>query len=339
MNTVIDSLYKSLSSSNKVVYFNPSKTELMCRCPYCGDSVKSNLSAHLYIKTEPPFAFFCQRCESSGLLNKDLMHDISVDDYDLEMLIRKEITDFKRNNLTTKFSFQKPTVLKIPKIQDDFSWRKSYIEERIGCELTKNDIRDFRLIPNFEDLLVLNKLDYMLNNKKFLDDCLLCDAKGIGWLSRDNSHAVFRLVDHHMRYKVIKLSDSLTCSKVYSIRNDIDLTSLNLEVIMTEGTFDILSVFKNLYKGEHSKNRIFCASSGKGFNYFPIYLQREYGFLNISLHIYSDNDVDLDRYNEMLRKNRFDSIDISYNIHQGEKDFGVPLNLIKVVKHHVKRSS
>ena len=333
MNNVINTLFDDLKKSNKVVYLNSSRTELSCRCPYCGDSVKNASSAHLYIKTEAPFSFFCQKCESSGLLNQQLLSDLLVDNSDLSHLIKVEMNEFKKSNLTNKVSIQKSRQLKIPTPQSDFDWKREYIENRLGCEITKKDILNLRIIPHLEDLLVLNKMEKMLDNKSFREKCYDIDKNGVGWLSQDNSHAVFRMVNGPYRYRNIKLTNSVVSSKVYTVKNKIDILSNKFTIILTEGIFDVLSVFKNLFNGENNPDRLFVASNGKGFSYFPLRFQREYGFLNLDLHIYSDNDVSLDYYKDLFKFNkRFSEVNIFFNTFKGEKDFGVPLNKIEVRK-------
>ena len=94
--SLIDDLYGVLRDANKVAYFNANHTELSVRCPYCGDSMKDRTHAHLYINVNPPYSFYCQRCESSGILNDGSLEDIGVFDDELSLAFHKSIKKFKR---------------------------------------------------------------------------------------------------------------------------------------------------------------------------------------------------------------------------------------------------
>ena len=94
MHELIETLNSRLKEKGKVVYFNSNKTELMTRCPYCGDSIKDRSHAHFYIKTIPPFSFYCQRCESSGLVDDKVINDLDSNIDGLGIDFFKEIKKF-----------------------------------------------------------------------------------------------------------------------------------------------------------------------------------------------------------------------------------------------------
>jgi len=101
----------------------------------------------------------------------------------------------------------------------------------------------------------------------------------------------------------------------------------DIEVVMTEGFFDIVSVYNNFYREKDNLNRVFTAINGKGFNLFPSTLMRM-GFLNMNLVIYSDNDISLDDYRRILMMYKYKSVRIIFNKFEGQKDFGVKSELI-----------
>ena len=76
-------LYNHLKGKVKVIYMTVREDETQLRCPFCGDSAKSDFSAHLYIKNQPPFPYYCQRCTASGVVNADFL--MKIDQYDVEL--------------------------------------------------------------------------------------------------------------------------------------------------------------------------------------------------------------------------------------------------------------
>jgi hypothetical protein len=331
---LIDDLYRALREAKRVAYFNANKTELNLRCPYCGDSIRDKTHAHLYVSVSAPYSFFCQRCETSGILNDDVLNDIGVFDDEIALGIHKEVKRYKSNTTVNGSSlsylkFKKP---KFPKYQLTGSFKKKlkYMEDRLGVPFGRDDLLKYRIIGSLEDFLVLNGMEKLLDDDRMSKDCYLVDKFGLGWLSRDCSHATFRYIDGDFkrRFKTICLDPFGEGSKIYTIRSDLELMAPEVNVVMTEGVFDLLSVYNNFFAGKQNKNHVFCAINGKGFNLFPTMLMRM-GFLNMNLTIYSDNDVSLDDYQFILPEWRYNKIRICYNQMEGQKDFGVRKDLIK----------
>jgi hypothetical protein len=331
--SLVDDLYKALRAEGRVAYLNSNNTEMSCRCPYCGDSSKDKSHAHLYISCDPPFKFFCQRCEASGIVGDNVLEDIGIHDDELSMGFHREIKKFKRNTTIhdSSLAYLKVRNPKFPKydLKGRFKEKLGYMEDRLGFTLRKEDLLRYRVIGSLEDFLILNKLDHMLDDDKFSKDCWMVDKFGLGWLSRDGSHASFRFIagDFKKRFKTINLDPYGEGSKVFTIRSELGLMAPEIEVVMTEGFFDVLSVHHNFFNGERVRNRVFCAINGKGFNLFPLMLMKM-GFLNINLTLYSDNDISLDDYRFILPEWRYNRIRVIYNRHEGQKDFGVRKELI-----------
>jgi hypothetical protein len=107
-----------------------------------------------------------------------------------------------------------------------------------------------------------------------------------------------------------------------------------LNVKLTEGPMDLISVYKNFYSKETS-NTVFISVNGKGFNLIPKLLNR-LGFLNIDLQIFSDIDVNKYFYLNRLDLFRIENFLLTYNITEGEKDFGISKDKIKFKTYKVK---
>ncbi len=81
-----------LKANLDIVNINASGTEAAIRCFFCGDSTKSGRHAHLYISlnSEYGFPYYCQKCLSSGLVNKNFLRDHGIADYNLSMQIEND---------------------------------------------------------------------------------------------------------------------------------------------------------------------------------------------------------------------------------------------------------
>lgn len=351
MSTIIERLASSLHSEGRIARYNNTKTELVIRCVYCGDSIKNSHHAHFFIATHPPFPFYCQRCNTKGILDGQTLRDIQIDDIELLIDIRKEnrkvLKEFsiKSTNSISLLDGHKKLVIppydkEHPKIQPCID----YLNQRIGVNFTLEMLNKIKLIYSYKQLIKLNKLENIIKVYKtknnFRDKVDLINDTAIGFLSLDNNFINFRFMQNHpkgFRYSNESLNYPYNIGKhIYALRNSIDLLSPKLHVVLTEGIFDIISVHYNLYKGISLPNQVFMASNGKGFNNVFSVL-RSSGFLNIELDLYSDKDVDLNVYRKILNFDWFDKITIHYNVNEGEKDFGVPLERIKIKSYILKR--
>jgi ribosomal protein L24E len=328
MSGILDELHAALKKERKVSYWNSNKSELQVRCPYCGDSLKDKTHGHLYISNQAPYWFFCQRCESSGVLQGATLEDLSVFDDELAGRVTKEYRAFRRDTSVREGArgILSLKAAKFPKydFKGRFKAKKEYLDHRLAINADRELLRKYKILNSLEDFVILNGMEHLLNDERFARDCWLVDKHAIGWLSQDNSYASFRFIDGNFkkRFKTIGFDRFGEGSKIYTLRSSLELMAPDIEVVMTEGFFDLASVYNNYYREKNNLNRVFTAINGKGFNLFPSTLMRM-GFLNMHLTIYSDNDISLDDYRYILMDYKYKSIKIVYNKMEGEKDFGV----------------
>jgi ribosomal protein L24E len=333
MSSILDELHAALKKERKVSYWNSSKSELQVRCPYCGDSIKDKTHGHMYISNAAPYWFFCQRCESSGVLQGGTLEDLSVFDDELAGRVTREYRAFRRDTSVREGarSILSLKTAKFPKydFKGSFKPKKQYLDDRLAINADRELLRKYKILNSLEDFVILNGMEHLLNDERFAKDCWLVDKYAIGWLSQDNSYASFRFIggDFKKRFKTIGFDRFGEGSKIYTLRSRLELMAPDIEVVMTEGFFDLASVYNNYYREKDNLNRVFTAINGKGFNLFPATLMRM-GFLNMNLTIYSDNDISLDDYRYILQEYRYKSIKIVYNKYEGQKDFGVRPELI-----------
>lgn len=334
---ILDQLYKELKSSGKVVHWNSAKTELMCRCPYCGDSQKDLSHTHFYIKHDIPYSFFCQRCEAKGVLSPETLHDFEVEDSELGLQLKTETREFFKNtnkNLSNIDFIDRKRILKYPKYQFGsalFQKKIGYLQDRFGKPLEKQDLFNFKIVNSLEETLILNNMNKILEDDKFYSMMKNADKEAVCFISTDNNYALFRYCHNNFKRRYFTLSLNYPYDighKVYSIHNQVSMFQPKIKLVLTEGIFDIISVYMNFYKGQDNSSTIFYSLNGKSFKLVPLLMNR-LGFLNIDLEIYSDGDVTKYQYKDFLDFYRFDSILVHYNEMSGEKDFGVPINQIR----------
>ena len=339
---LIYELADSIKDSGRLAYFNSTRTELITRCPYCGDSTKNSNHGHMYIGVTAPYSFFCQRCETKGFINLKNIKDFEVDNPELAVRINREAYKAIRNT-TKMFSGENALLgnrkLKLPDYNENskiFKRKLDYLEKRFNCDLSLEDLKSLKIIMNYDDFIEYNHLK---NMDKFYSSNDYNEALrnwlrvySIGFLSTDTNYVNFRhtkLPQNERRYYTESNNRPIDVgSRIYTIENDIDLFTPELNLILTEGVMDISSVWINLYDKLKSSDTIFGAVNGRAYNLF-IQTMRQMGFFKINLDIYSDKDISLNNYKYKLDFSNFTHIRVHYNQFEGEKDFGVPLERIK----------
>lgn len=347
---IIGGLLDFLLKEKRLAYFNSSQTELTIRCPYCGDSTNNLNHGHMYIATHAPYSFFCQRCQTSGFLNRETLRDFEVDDVELTSSIIREVRKAIRN--TTKTSDDLNSLLSgkrnlhLPAYDKDtsrFTRKLDYLEKRWGQQLSTRDLGCLKIITSYEDFIQLNNLKnldkFYLQSEYHTTLRRLLNKYGIGFLSTDTNYTTFRytkIPNNGRRYYTESHNRPLDIgNKVYTIRNDVDIFTPELNLVLAEGPLDIGSIYLNLYERYNSPDRIYGAVNGKAYKLFIMMLRRM-GFLKINLDLYSDSEISLNTYRYMFNPDHFSAIRIHYNVYPGESDFGVPLNKIKVKTFKLK---
>lgn len=340
----IDSLYSRGEYMRQV-----NEVQYRTRCPFCGDSRSDLNTGHLYIKINPednyPMVYHCFKCEESGIVNDNLLLALGIDDINLKSSIsslnktsdkikgQKYFDDDKIVN----FGYKLPEVKDYKKIE--------YIEERLKVSITDEDIRKLKIITSLKDFLIYN------NIKEITMENYIChniEKNYVGFLSFGGAYILFRDVSNKQYYKWIKYpvtEESRGCKLFYSIENSIDVFSReNININLSEGVMDILSLYKNLEY--NSNNDLNIAVGGK--QYLPILNTLSgMGFVgsNINLNIFSDNDVifnkkaknptDVRYFKKLLNRQKYlyGNTNIYYNLI--DKDIGVGLNKIALKKYKI----
>lgn len=333
------SLYNYLKKNLKICYLTSSRDETNIRCPFCGDSVKNERSAHLYINNLPPYKYFCQRCEASGIADSKFLNALNLYDPEItEQLNTSKAKYIKRlgtkygNNFLDKFSKDLDV---LPNNFTDFENKKLfYIEDRLGINIDDEDtVKKYKIITNVEDFFEKNKFKL---NKYWNENIEELNKNYVGMLLNDNNQICFRAINDKAEFRYVNkkiYSDlPIVSRKFYSISNNVNLARPIHNIYLTEGIFDILGVYNHIQNCKMNDNDIYISCNGKSYSFVLRYL-KSIGILNCDIFIYSDKDVPIDKMKLFLKYDmlvKFNGATIFYN--ELEKDCGVRKEKIKLTE-------
>lgn len=322
-------LYDYLSKKLKICYLTTDKSETNIRCPYCGDSIKNDYHAHLYINNLPPFKFYCQRCETSGIADSRFLNELNLYDPSIQNYVTKAKQQYARE-LSKKYGsnffnyFEKEPILKPYEFGKLEKKKLSYINNRLGINLsTIGDIKRYRIILNLEDFFEKNGIH---KNEYYKENIRELNNNYCAFLLNDRNMICFRSLEKNPKRRYINkkiYTEGIQQSrKFYTIKNEIDLSQTVHNIYLSEGIFDIMGVFNHIHDCNMHKNDIFAACNGKSYNMVLNYF-KSLSILNCNIFIYSDKDVTIQTYKSLCTYNqlcKFNRINVFYN--QRGKDCG-----------------
>src|SRR5699024_4741852 len=219
-----------------------------------------------------------------------------------------------------------------------------YINNRLGIDISQEDIKKYRIILNIEDYYTNNELTSSLDQRS-IDRIKNLNQNYFSFLLNDKNVINCRSMISDTKYKHFKIrinEDTNSISRrFYSIKNDIDLSGETFNINITEGFFDIISVHENIKNKEMDNTTLYIANNGKGYLFTLDYLA-SIGILNANINIYSDKDVSPSDYknNKLLGRShltKLNGANIYYNNYENEKDFGVPKERIIVSSPNITK--
>lgn len=332
-------IYNALKSKVKVCRLSGSHDECNVRCPFCLDSIKDKSHAHFYIQNKPPFKYYCQRCNAKGVFNIKLLNMFEISSPDLVIAVNNSYTNYQKQlaykySTNIEFLKNKEYDYTVKEIYEDYIHKINYLRGRIGMDINDNNINEvlskYKVILNLSDFIENNKLDmrerFKYDNQK--QQLAMLDEKFIGFMSMDKNFISFRnTIDNEPRYTNMRLIIDGTDNnqKIYGISNRLNLASTEFNVHITEGIFDIMGVYNNLYNEVCKENDIFLAANGKSY-LLAMNMLLSMGVTNANINIYSDKDVNINFYQELKKQSKLVKLNgatIYYNKAVNEKDFGV----------------
>jgi hypothetical protein len=337
LETQIESVRSLLLKNKKPSYQTTNRKEVRIRCCYCGDSKKDPKHAHMYVEMKPPFKFYCQKCNTAGVLNTQTLKDLNIFNNDISINII-EANKSVKTGVTQKISLKRHNTILNKEVNQQTFNCSEYMKYRYNKDFNNDYIVDkFKGITNFRKFIADNNIPYPIDNyRRPLYDF----DNSIGFLSSDGSHVIFRDITGKQpkRYFNLNLfgdSENAPSNKIYNIKASLDILQNSVTIVMTEGIFDIIGVYEHFYKDKvdlSGNNYIFAAAAGKGYGAVISHYIRM-GLLNLNVIIYSDSDVDIGFFKELkssLIYLKNTTLTIFYNTI--DKDFGVPIDKIQLRK-------
>ena len=324
------------------------EVQISIRCPYCGGSSNHPDKKSFSIKIEPepgePVLCRCWRasCGYTGYLKTTDLATFGITDMDVIM----ELSAYNRTinkNLDRPFVSRSKREFELINLHSENSDQKlAYLNRRLGQKLEITDLRLYKIQLGLYDLLEINSIKRLAFPK---DTCDLLDQHCIGFISIYNDYLICRDISKGLlsgkRYTNYRISGKPDPNdmKIYSIPRELDIMDpRSFEINIAEGPFSILGAYLNTDIGNERPNSAWLANCGSDYRNTILHICKQYGLLKVRLNIFSDSEIKLAKYQQLLRsfKDQLDvrSCVVYYNV--AAEDFGHPKKEIKVEKSTLK---
>lgn len=320
------------------------QNNILINCPLCIKEGRPDTNHHMSISlgnNGKPLLFNCFRNTSHrGLLTGDNLVKLTwqtpslVEPGLLEAIdnYNKHYRNVSRYNLSkeNRFSFE---IVRDPTNDYNNELKRSYINNRLGLDLSFEELEKDKVIFSLKDFLIKNYIHQVTRDIQIIDDI---DKYFVGFLTNTNGTIILRnlfkdeiqmspsINQRYIKYSVVQGSPG----GYYVIPTSCNIIQ-QLQIHIGEGTFDILSVFYNL-RNANRINNIYACIGGNSYENIIQYFLCTMGIIDPIIHIYIDNDIKpfvLPQIKKIISPLNID-IYIHMNIYPKEKDFGVPKNRI-----------
>ena len=324
MSSIKDKIIHALED-NLDVFYRVSDIRYRIRCPFCGDSQNDYRKAHMYLLADAnpntPILYYCFKgnCGAKGRVDKDFLDRLKIKVDGIEEFSNKrynKISNIKKTNVDIITGPPIPNASQI-----------KYIEDRLGKGFTIDDYDRFKIIWD------MKAIEPYITDQRVLHS-LPSNQKSISFLSEDKSSILTRMfqADEYNRWKKSKIYPSE--NKIfYTIKSSIDLFSKEeLIVNISEGIFDILSIYKNF----PSENSIYLACLGADYE-SGIQFAIHKGFIgkNVRINIYIDSNIDEHLLKKRLHRYKWITGSIYLYRNIKNSDFGCKIDQIERVEYPV----
>ena len=327
--------------SRGVITRKVSDIKFNTRCPLCGDSNnprKMHFGLLIDCEHPTPILYNCFKCSRGGVLSKEVAQALgfiqSNEDENNFLSYSKSCskydTDYFKTGTTYFFVCQIPEVKRDQKI--------AYIEDRLNTRFSNQELKDMKVITSLREFLMLNKIKTITEPAS---TCRILERDYVGFLNTTGTHIYFRDTTGRNKFKWYdyRIFTGSFPKKFFSIASSVYvLTPEPIEINLSEGVFDCLSIWKNL---DHvGDNVINIAVGGKRYaSVLDDLISMGFVGSNITINIFSDDDGTYDTsmkfYKEKLQlyKYLYGKISVHYNILS--KDVGVPADQIALKSYTV----
>ena len=314
---------------------------VLCRCFECGDS-KDPTHAHMYIaipdgEDDVSWAY-CHKCKMHTMITPEVLTRWGLSNASVFEWLVEHNKKCRANPNNRVYMDRQVYILNNLYISnsDLADIKLMYINKRLGTNITKIDAINLKISLNLKDLLYSNNITQLTRAPQIVDQL---NDNFVGFISSDNAFVncrrivkkglVHKSIDNrYIRYNIFGKYNNT--EKFYIIPANIDMNiPQRIKVNISEGEFDILSVYLNLRR---DPNQIYMSIGGSGYVGLMRYILIKLKLVYIEVHLYPDNDKagteELDYIKEILKPYSI-PIYLHTNIAPGEKDFGVPLSRIQ----------
>ena len=321
---------------------------IQCRCRECSDSADPT-HAHMGINSGEdggPFWYNCFKCGAKGILTYKKLIEWNIYDPD----IAEELTEYNNSILgnSRNAKYFRRSLYKVQNTyQEDsknFAWKRDYINQRLGLQLSYQDLRDLKIVLDLIPFLQENHVLKYTRNEEIVN---ALNQYFLSFLSVDNAYLnMRRLIDQGKLYEGIdkryinydifgKFDNS---QRFYVVPTTIDVSyPYRTKVHIAEGPFDILSIYENVRKKEKG---IYASVAGANYMNTILYILLELQIPYIELHLYPDNDKQgTDERIADIVSNIPDTtipVYIHRNLYPDQKDFGVDSDHIHEVIYQMR---
>ena len=308
-----------------------------CRCPDSKNPTHGHLSIKIDLNDDSPMVYRCFKCDTSGLVTSTFLEELGIS---LDYEFNKNLKAFNKHamKVARKYNiFTEAPELGVPLYESDRIINKkklAYFNQRLGTDIDFKDARDLKLILNLFEFVRLNNIESLPASDGKLK---LLNNNYIGFLSSNNNCITFRNIynDKYPRYLKLNINENIyNPNSFYNIPVTFDpLYTNEVNVHVSEGTFDIASVYLNVMNKE-LKNNFYFASCGFGLVTVLKYLLSIGLNTGINLHIYGDNDKTDEEIIKLMYPVRdtvmiwIDKVFIHRNMFEHQKDYGISKDFI-----------
>ena len=278
--------------------------------------------------------FNCFKCEAGGLVNRTFLNLLDIRDEELIQAIdihNKEMR-LSRGNSYSSNRIREPQIAydAFEVNYDIYPDKVNYINNRLGTNLSVSEMMNMKIIFDFSFF----KRQIMRYLGATESDFERIQRDYVGFLSVNNtslSMRCIREVDSKYRYLICKLDDRDIYNKAFCIPSSIPYTSDRIMVHITEGQFDIISVYNNI---ANRATGIYFAAAGNKYSAVLKYILSK-GIMYMDIHLYFDNDSAGEiakRQIDYFIKNNiafFRGSRVFAHVNQADKDYGVSIDKIQ----------
>jgi hypothetical protein len=298
------------------------------RCPYCGDSLKSN-HPHMYIGTKTDsitgnsyLVMDCKKCFTQGLVTPEVLHKLGIYNTDYDGYIKTVMLTAKKNTALVSYGDEPVTPLKYPKLTKQDTDKLNYLIDRTQIDFSKQaELDRYKIIVNLEKFLELNEStpDIDKDRLKLLND------QAIGFVSYDNTSISLRDINAttKARFTIMHLYPERRTPYMYISPCNVDLLTTTPTFVVSESAFNVICVQKYFYPSD-SINALFAATgTRKAYKRTIMKLLQQTCFFGAEIVAYIDNDKDfsIDDYRDEF--SMFTPLStVKLVVNQSDNDFG-----------------